>query len=325
MPAIPSLKERYRDYFDIGAAITPQLLQTKGDLIKTQFSSLTAENQMKPGPIHPAPDTWAFEDADAIAAFAREHNLHLRGHTLVWHNQTPEWFYEGGDKDTLLSRVKAHMQVMFDRYAKDIIAWDVVNEAVADQGDEIFRDSRYHQILGDNLVVRSFELARELLPGGYFVYNDYKENMPAKRTKILALLDMLKSAGNLVDAYGFQCHWNIHDLDLDELRRSIELYAAKGVHLQMTELDLSLYASSDKEIYDAATPENLALQADLYGKIFAIFREYKDVIDSVTFWGATDADSWLQGFPVRNRPYNQPLLFDGECQPKECFRRVVEF
>lgn len=325
MSAIPSLKERYRDYFDIGAAITPKVLREKEELVTTQFSSLTAENQMKPEPIHPAPDTWAFEDADAIAAFAREHKLHLRGHTLVWHNQTPAWFYEGADKDILLSRVKDHMQVMFDRYAKDIIAWDVVNEAVADEGDAIFRDSRYHQILGDTLVVRSFELARELLPGGYFVYNDYNELMPAKRAKILTLLDMLKSAGNLVNAFGFQCHWNIHDLDLDELRRSIELYAAKGVHLQMTELDLSLYSSADKEIYNAATPENLALQADLYGKIFAIFREYKDVIDSVTFWGATDADSWLQGFPVRNRPYNRPLLFDGECQAKECFWRVAEF
>lgn len=325
MAEIPSLKKVYENYFDIGAAVHPQGLEQLGDLAKTQFSSLTAENQMKPEPIHPQPDQWKFEDADRIVAFARENKLHMRGHTLVWHNQTPNWIYENADRETLLARVKGHMQVMFDRYGKDVIAWDVVNEAIEDKGDAIFRDSRYHQIVGDDLVVKSFEMARELLPSGYFVYNDYNEILPEKRKKILTLLDMLQSAGNLVNAFGLQCHWNIHDLDLDELRRSIELYAAKGVHLQMTELDLSLFASSDTAIYDAATPENLALQADLYGKIFAIFREYKDVIDSVTFWGLTDKISWLQGFPVRGRGFNRPLLFDGEGQPKEVFWRVAQF
>lgn len=325
MAAIPVLRDVYRNYFDVGAAVNPYVLRNKGELVKTQFSSITAENEMKPGPIRPEPDRWTFEKADEIVSFAKENGIHLRGHTLVWHAQTPLWFYEGADREILLGRMKEHMRVMFDRYAKDVIAWDVVNEAVEDKTDAVLRDSRYHQIIGDDLVVKSFELARELLPEGYFVYNDYNEIMPEKRTKILAVLDMLNSAGHLADAVGLQCHWNIRDLDLDELRRSIDLYAAKGVHLQMTELDISLYGSEDREIYDAGTPENLELQAELYGKVFAMFREYREIIDSVTLWGATDAESWLQGFPVRGRPYNKPLLFDGDCQPKEAFWRVVQF
>lgn len=325
MKTIPALKERYRPYFDIGAAVTPALLASRGELVRTQFSSLTAENQMKPQPIHPQPEQWCFADADAIAAFARDNGLHLRGHTLVWHAQTPDWFFDGADCGTLLARVRGHMQTMFDRYARDVIAWDVVNEAVKDKTAALLRDSRYHRIVGDELVVKSFALARQLLPQGYFVYNDYNELVPEKRAKILALLDMLNAAGHLADAVGLQCHWNIRDLNLDELRRSLELYAAKGVHIQITELDLSLYGAEDRGVYNAATPENLALQARLYGEIFAIFRQYHEVIDSVTFWGVSDEASWLKNFPVAGRGYNQPLLFGADGQPKECFWRVAEF
>ena len=325
MKTIPALKERYQPYFDIGAAVTPAVLIQRGELVRAQFSSLTAENQMKPEPIHPQPEQWRFADADAIAAFARDNGLHLRGHTLVWHAQTPRWFFDGADRDTLLSRVRGHMQTMFSRYAKDVIAWDVVNEAVEDKTSAVLRDSLYHQIIGDDLVVQSFAMARQLLPDGYFVYNDYNELVPEKRTKILTVLDALNSAGHLADAVGMQCHWNIRDLDLDELRRSLDLYAAKGVHIQITELDLSLYGSEDKTVHDAATPENLALQAELYGRIFAIFRQYHEVIDSVTFWGVTDEESWMKNFPVPGRGYNKPLLFGADGQPKECFWHVAEF
>lgn len=289
---------------------------------------MTAENEMKFESVHPSEDTYTFEAADQIVSYAREHRMKLRGHTLVWHNQTTDWLFEdnrGGlcSKELLYSRLQSHIDTVVKRYKNDIYAWDVVNEAISDHEDEWLRPSKWLTIAGAEFIAKAFEFAHAADPDALLFYNDYNESNPVKRDKIYKLVRTLLDQGAPIHGVGLQAHWNLYDPSLNEIREAIEKYASLGVQLQLTELDVSMFKFDDRRTdLLAPTEEMLELQAQRYESIFGLLREYKDVISSVTFWGAADDYTWLDDFPVRGRK-NWPFLFDEQHQPKLAYYSVM--
>lgn len=326
--AIPRLCDVFAGQFQIGAAVNPRTIVQSEHLLKTHFNSMTAENEMKPASVHPAEETYTFGDADRLVAFARTNGMQMRGHTLVWHNQTPDWFFlnkNGGpvDKDTLFARMKEHIETVVGRYKWDIFCWDVVNEAVADEGEDLLRESRWTAIAGDDFIAKAFEYAHAADPDAELFYNDYNESHPAKRDKIIRLVQSLVERGVPIHGIGLQAHWNLYDPSLDHIREAIERYAALGLKLHITEMDVSHYAFQDRRT-DLVRPtaEMEALFTERFVQFFDLFREYRAHIANVTFWGVDDSHTWLKYFPVRSRE-NWPLLFDANQQPKEAFWRIV--
>jgi endo-1,4-beta-xylanase len=326
---LPSLSEKYKSYFPIGAAVSPRVLKSADSiLVINQFNSLVCENQMKPSLIHPKENTWSFENADLIAAFAKRHGMKLRGHTLVWHRQTPDWFFKDGDqavsKEVLKERLRKHIQTVFSRYKDVVYCWDVVNEAISDDKNEYLRTSSdWYKILGEEYIELAFRYAHEANPKAKLFYNDYNTWLPEKRDKIIMLVKSLKEKGVQVDGIGMQGHWQIGSPTKEQIETSIDKFAALGVQVQITEFDVSVYKSdNDKQM--EFTPEVEQKQADYYQMCFEVFREKKDKISGVTFWGAADNHTWLDNFPVRGRK-NYPLLFDTKLQPKKAFGQVMNF
>lgn len=322
------LKAVFADDFRIGAAVNPQTIIAQEALLSHHFNSITAENEMKFERLHPEEEVYSFEAADELAAFARKHGMAMRGHTLVWHNQTTDWLFEGKaggvvDKDTLLARLKSHIETVAGRYRGEIYAWDVVNEAVADEGGELLRRSKWLEIAGPEFIAAAFRFTHEADPQALLFYNDYNESNPQKRDKIYTLLKSLLEQGVPVHGVGLQAHWNLYEPDLDQIRCAIETYASLGLQLQLTELDLSLFRFGDLRM-DLQTPpaQLLELQAERYEAVFRLLKEYRGVISSVTFWGAADDYTWLDDFPVRGRK-NWPFLFDEQHQPKPAYSRIV--
>ncbi|MHA7966542.1 endo-1,4-beta-xylanase [Paenibacillus sp. CAU 1782] len=325
----PSLHEIFKDRFRIGAAVNPGILAGEKDLLVRHFNSLTAENEMKFESLHPEENRYTFQHGDQLIAFAREHGMDVRGHTLVWHNQTPDWVFKnssGGDADrvTLLARMKEHINTVVTRYKNDIYAWDVVNEAVSDSGPEMLRSSRWRDIIGDDFIAKAFHYAHEADPAALLFYNDYNESVPEKREKIHSLVKSLKEQEVPIHGVGLQAHWNLEVPSVDHIRQAIERYASLGLQLHITELDVSVFLHEDRRTdVTEPTSEMLEKQAERYDQFFSLFREYSSNVTSVTFWGACDRYTWLDGFPVRGRK-NWPFLFDEEGQPKASFWKVVE-
>jgi endo-1,4-beta-xylanase len=325
-----NLAAAYKDYFDIGAAINPRVLESGAELIKTEFSSVTCENEMKFESVHPKPNEYAFERADIIADFAASNNMKLRGHTLVWHNQTGQWLFkddkdEDISKETLYKRMKEHIDTVVKRYAGKVYCWDVVNEAVSDSEDEYLRvSSPYYAISGgEEFIEKSFIYAHEADPGALLFYNDYSTEVPAKREKIYRLLKSFIDKKIPIHGVGLQCHYDIY-FDAGELKKSIELFSSLDLDIHITELDISVYKFDERGVdFDTPPKDRMEMQAELYDKIFALLRENKDKIGSVTFWGLNDGVSWLNGFPVRRNNY--PLLFDKNNNPKDVYNRVLNF
>ncbi|WP_338551909.1 endo-1,4-beta-xylanase [Paenibacillus sp. KS-LC4] len=323
-----SLAGSFKNDFLIGAAVNDHTIVSQRELLVKHYNSLTAENEMKFESLHPTEDTYTFEAADRIAQFAREHGMKLRGHTLVWHNQTPDWVFDDGnggtaERETLLARMKAHIMAVMQRYQDTSYCWDVVNEAVSDEGDEWLRPSRWLEGIGDDYMVKAFQFAHEADPAALLFYNDYNECNPAKREKIYRLVKTLLEQGAPIHGIGLQGHWNLTEPSLDDIRAAIERYASLGLKLQITEMDVSVFAFEDRRT-DIAIPtaEMLHQQEQRYRQFFELFREYRDVLTGVTFWGAADDYTWLDYFPVRGRK-NWPLLFDTEQQPKGAYYEVV--
>ena len=327
---LKSLQDTYQGHFSIGVAVSPKTLDTSRELILNHFSSITAENAMKFAEVHPAPGQYDFSRADAIMDFARAHDKQVRGHTLVWHNQTSKWVFEG-DRGTrvsraeLLERMQAHIYTVIDRYKGQIYAWDVVNEAIADHGDEDLRQSKWLEIIGPDYIDKAFELAHEADPDALLFYNDYNETNPEKRKKIIRLVRRLQEKGIPIHGIGLQAHWNIHWPSVDAIRLALDDYAAPGLAIHLTELDISVFRFDDhRKDLTAPTREMLQQQAKMYENVFALFRDYDQHIHSVTLWGVADDHTWLDDFPVRGRK-NWPLLFDQYHRPKESFFRLVDF
>lgn len=331
------LKDYYKDYFAMGVAVSPRALKTdEAGLILQHFNSLTPENAMKMGPIHPRENEYFWRDADSIIAFAQRNKLKVRGHTLVWHNQTPTWLFVDNagkevSKEVLLQRIKDHIFAVAGRYKGKIYAWDVVNEAISDKGDEYLRPSRFLQICGEEYIAKAFQWAHEAAPDAQLFYNDYNEISPVKREKIYRLVKGLKDAGVPIHGVGLQGHWAINEPSRGQLDSTLQRFADLGLKVQITELDISVYRKEhdarERRAEDANTEfsaEREQKQIEVYKMAFELFRKHRNTVSSVTFWNVSDRYSWLDNFPVQNRK-DYPLLFDKDLQPKKAYWEVVRF
>jgi endo-1,4-beta-xylanase len=304
-------------------------------LILAQFNSMTPENAMKMGPIHPEENKYNWAPADKIADFAVRNNLKLRGHTLCWHNQTPKWFFTDSvgkqvSKDVLLSRMKQHITDVVTRYKGKIYAWDVVNEAVPDTSSDVYRKTKFLEIIGEEYIQRAFEYAHEADPKALLFYNDYNTENNIKRDKIYQLVKGLVDKGVPIHGVGLQAHWSLFEPTAEALEESIVRFSSLGLTVQITELDISVHPKQHEKAVSKYTGENVftpdmeTQQMAQYKMIFDIFRKHKDKITGVTFWNLSDKSTWLDRFPVEGRK-DYPLLFDVENKPKKAYWGVVKF
>jgi endo-1,4-beta-xylanase len=330
------LKDFYKNYFPIGVAVSPQALTgPEAELILKHFNSVTPENAMKMGPIHPEENRFNWEPADQIANFAQANGLRMRGHTLCWHNQTPGWLFKDDNgnevmKEVLLKRLKDHITQVVTRYKGKIYAWDVVNEVIDDDNSKYMRESLWYKICGEEFIARAFEYAHEADPDAILFYNDYNTESPGKRERIYKMVKQLKDAKVPIHGVGLQGHWSIYEPNEKELRASIEKFSSLGLAVQITELDVSVYPLEHKsrerkpDDKDVFTKEIEQKQVEQYKMFFKVFREYKNSLTGITFWNVSDKHSWLDSFPVRGRK-NYPLLFDQNLKPKAAYWEVVKF
>lgn len=330
------LKDYYKNYFPVGVAVSPRDLHgDEAKLILAQFNSLTPENAMKMGPIHPEENRYYWKDADSIVNFAQHHGLLVRGHNLCWHEQTPAWLFKDAQgrqvtKTVLLQRLHDHIKAVVGRYKGKIYAWDVVNEAIADDSTKFLRNSLWYQICGEDFIIKAFEYAHEADPDALLFYNDYNTERPEKRERVYKLLKKLVDAKVPVNAVGLQGHWSIYEPSQQDLAATIKRFSSLGLKVQVTELDMSVYPweknrrSMKAGEVAAYTPELERKQAAQYAAVFKIFRQYKGVVTGVTFWNISDRHTWLDNYPVAGRK-NYPLLFDSALKPKKAYWGVVDF
>jgi endo-1,4-beta-xylanase len=330
------LKDYYKNYFPIGVAVSPRALKSaEAELIIQQFNSMTPENAMKMGPIHPEENRYFWDDADQIVNFAQQHGIKVRGHALCWHEQTPSWIFTDAKGDTvtkevLLSRLKDHITAVVTRYKGKVYAWDVVNEAIADDPSRLLRNSPWYKICGVDFIIKAFEYAHAADPDAKLFYNDYNTERPEKRERIYTLLKKLVDANVPIHGIGLQGHWSIFEPTEKELRETLDKYSSLKLDIQITELDVSLYKwekfkrERRQGETDVFTSELENKQMEHYKMIFKVFRDYKNVITGITFWNISDRRSWLDEYPVAGRK-NYPLLFDQNLKPKKAYWEVVKF
>jgi len=339
---VPSLAKLYQRYFPIGAAVNPSTLVIQGELLEAQVNSLVAENDMKWERIHPMPGNepadYNFAPADKIVAFAREHGMLVRGHTLVWHQQVPAWVFAGAGggratREEVLRRMRQHIDTLLHHFKGEVYCWDVVNEAIADGGGRWRTDSPWYEAAGapvggdgvPEYIEKAFEYARAADPNVKLFYNDYGISSGGKLERALMLVRALKAKG-LIDGVGIQGHWQIQSVNPAMVQMAIDRFAALGVEVQITELDLSVYRWGDESSLPSLPPERARLQAKIYGELFEVFREEAAAgkLTGVTFWGIADDHTWLDNFPVPGRK-NWPFLFDVHHRPKPAFWAVARW
>jgi endo-1,4-beta-xylanase len=330
------LKDYYQNYFPIGVAVGPQSLTgPTAELILKEFNSVTPENAMKMGPIHPEENRYFWRDADSIMNFAQKNGIKVRGHNLCWHEQAPNWMFKDNQgnevsKEVLLKRLKDHITEVVTRYKGKIYAWDVVNEAIDDDNSKFLRNSLWYKICGDDFIIKAFEYAHAADPEAQLYYNDYNTERPEKRERIYKLLKQLVDAKVPVHGVGLQGHWSLNEPTQQELRKAIEQFSSLGLKVQVTELDVSVYPweKNPRPIKDGEkfefTPEQEQKQMQVYKNVFQIFRDYKSLITGITFWNVSDQHTWLDEHPVKGRK-NYPLLFDQNLKRKKAYWGVVEF
>jgi endo-1,4-beta-xylanase len=342
------LKDSFKGKFRIGAAVSTALLRGQEPgvepIVRRHFDSVTAENAMKPDAIQPTEGQFTFADADKLVAIATETGAEVVGHTLVWHSQTPSWFFRGKDgqpltREVALARMRAHIKAVVGRYKGRVKEWDVVNEAIND-GPGVLRDTPWRKAIGDDYIAEAFRAAHEADPAAILVYNDYNIELDYKRPKALELLKKLLDQKVPVHAVGIQSHWRIENPPLAEAEKAIQEFSALGLKVMITELDMgvlpSRYQGADISVTEGMTPEQLAVMnpytkalpdeiaqkhAEKMASAFELLLRYRKVIGRVTLWGVHDGGSWLNNFPVRGRT-DYPLLFDRTLKPKPAFFAV---
>lgn len=339
-----TLKEAFAEDFHIGTAMN--MRQIRGEdsagaaIAVAHFNAIVAENCMKSAEIHPEKDRYHFEDADAFVAFGEEHGMHITGHTLVWHSQLSPWFPydEAGNKvsrEEMIARLKDHISTVVGRYKGRIKGWDVVNEAILDDGS--LRMTPFLEIIGEDYLELAFRFAHEADPEAELYYNDYSMASPAKRERVVQLVRDLKAKGIRIDGVGMQGHMGMDYPDVGEFEKSIEAYAAEGVKVMITEWDISALPTvrqgaeiSDTVAYMQAMnpyPDGMPQEAqeawnERVRTFMDLFLKHSDKISRVTTWGVTDRSSWLNNWPMRGRT-NYPLLFDRDNQLKPVMREYL--
>ncbi|SDA49696.1 endo-1,4-beta-xylanase [Algoriphagus alkaliphilus] len=346
-PELESLKNRFQEDFFIGAAVN--LAQVTGrevgadSLLELHFSSITSENGLKWGPVHPKEGEYNFEFGDAYVAMGEKMGAFTIGHTLVWHQQTPAWVFQNGEGQflnqmDLIRRMEDHIATVVGRYKGKIDGWDVVNEAFEDDGS--WRKTHWYNITGTEFIKAAFRKANEIDPDVELYYNDYNVWKPEKRKAILALAKELRAEGIRIDGIGMQGHYRLNSPSLDQIEQAIVEIHDAGFQVMFTELDVDvLPRPSDSEgadlninfaespewnPYADSLPQAVAQElAARYVSLFQLFRKHSDKISRVTFWGLHDGRSWLNNWPVRGRT-NYALIFDREMKLKAGFLEGIE-
>lgn len=342
-----SLKHSFKNHFLVGSAVNTDIPSTEdkalSQIVKMEFNTITPENCMKAESINPFPGVYDFADADEFVAFGQENGMFIIGHTLIWHNQTPAWFFsnERGEPNSPAEqkeRLRNHIKVVAGRYAGKVHAWDVVNEVIDNDGT--YRPTTWVNSIGDGneLVRLAFKYANEYAPETELYYNDFNAWRPEKRDGIVRMVKMLKEAGIRIDGVGMQGHWGLNFPKDEYLQQAIDAYAALGVKVMITELDIDVLPLTKEgqiigrsmlepqfqleefenyfDPYKNGLPESVENElANRYQELFEIFVKNKEKIDRVTLWGVHDGMSWKNNYPVPNRT-NYPLLYDREKQPK---------
>lgn len=314
---IVSLKDYFKNDFPIGAAVyTWQMEGTYGELLKKHFNSITATYEMKPKFISPAENQYTFDAADYYVKYAQDNGMGLRGHALLWHIDAAEWMFtdsngQPASRDLLLQRLQSYIETVMDRYKGKIYAWDVVNEAIADNGGDAdgVRISPWYTLIGPDYIEKAFEFARAADPDAKLYYNDYFTEVPEKREHIYQLLKRLKAKG-LIDGVGLQSHYGLITPPIEEVEKTIKLFSSLGLDIQVTELDVDSGVSMGTPM-----PADIAAkQAHRYKELFDLYKAYKDKISSVTIWGLQDEKSYN----------NQAMLFDANLQAKLVYWGIVD-
>jgi endo-1,4-beta-xylanase len=300
------------------------------DIITKQFNQISPENVLKFQPIHQAADRYAFDAADRYVQFGVARHMQVVGHTLVWHSQTGGWVFEGADgkpadRETLLARMRDHIRTVVGRYKGKIHGWDVVNEAIDVDGS--MRKSPWQIGIGNDYIAKAFEFAQEADPDAEMYYNDFNLEKPAKRAGVIKLVQDLQARKLRIDGIGNQAHWRLDTPTIDEIDKALVELHATGLKVMYTELDINLLPNTprgaDPSIanpYANGLPDEVQQQlARRYADVFGVFLKHRDAVTRVTFWGLSDADSWLN----RGR-MNYPLLWDRARRPKPAFDAVVE-
>ena len=341
-----TLKDAFQGIFRIGAALNPATFDEKDArdtaIVTAQFNTISPENVLKWEPIHPRPDTYNFDPADRYVAFGEKYKMFIVGHNLVWHSQVPQWVFKDDKgapvtRDVLLERMHDHIRTVVGRYKGRIGGWDVVNEALNEDGT--LRKSQWLNIIGDDYIAKAFQFAHEADPAAELYYNDYSIENEPKRKGAVELIKKLKAQSIPITAMGLQGHDKLDWPTAQQQADTIEAFAALGIKVSITELDVDVLPrtapgnSADVSAtssggagtnpYAAGLPD--AVQQTLarrYAELFDIFVKYRASMGRVTFWGVTDGGSWLNNFPIRGRT-NYPLLFDREGKPKPAFFSVI--
>lgn len=326
------LKDAYKDYFKVGVSLNIRNFSDEEQkTILANYNSVTCENAMKPGELHPAEGVWKWKGADSIANWCRRNKIPMRGHCLVWHNQFAKWmmYDQSGkfvNKDVIYRRLREHIYTVVNRYKDIVYCWDVVNEAIADQQlptDSPYRESDLYRLCGEEFIAKAFQYAREADPNALLFYNDYNAADRGKSQRIFDMVKKMKEAGVPIDGIGMQGHYNIYGPSMEEVSDAIEKYATLVKHIHITELDIRVNQEMGGQLQFSRqgmeiTPDIQALHTQRYEALFKTLRKHKDVIDVVTFWNLSDRDSWLG-------TSNYPLLFDRNLKPKKAYYAVRDF
>ncbi|HEV8504391.1 MAG TPA: endo-1,4-beta-xylanase [Chitinophagaceae bacterium] len=351
-----TLKAVYKDAFLTGVAVNPAITsgadKISQDIVIKQFNAITVENVMKAAVINPKPGVYNFEPADDFVAFGEKHHLFIVGHTLVWHNQCPDWFFTNAEgkpnsKEQQIERLRSHIKAVAGRYASRVNAWDVVNEVIDDDGNYRVNTAWVKAFgNGDTLVKYAFKFAALFAPNTELYYNDFNAWRPSKRDGIVRLVKMLQKEGIRIDGVGMQGHWGLNYPKTSYIEQAIDAYAACGVKVMITELDVDVLpltkegqiigqGMADKQFqleefklfldpYQNGLPDSMqTVLANRYAELFSIFYQRRDKIARVTLWGLQDGMSWKNDYPVPRRT-NYALLWDRNNQPKPALQAVLD-
>lgn len=339
-----SLKVNFQNKFFIGAAVNEAELleQDKNSvaLIKQEFNTITPENSLKWMYLNPEKNRFDFSISDRYVAFGLKNKMHIVGHTLVWHSQLADFMNQETSPELMLEHLETYINTVVNRYKGDIDTWDVVNEALNEDGS--FRESVFLNVLGESYIEKAFKLAEKADPEANLVYNDYNLYKPSKREGVVKLVKSLQTRGVKIDGVGIQAHWGLKGPSIRDIEDSILAFSELGVSVSFSELDITVLPNPwelegaevsqnfDTYIGDPKMnpyPKNLSDEVQLelakrYEDIFKLFLKHEDKIERVTFWGVTDEESWLNNWPIKNRK-NYPLLFDRSHKPKEAYDKIV--
>lgn len=341
------LKDAFKNKFYIGTALNTQQILGKDaaavSVVKENFNAIVAENCMKSGMIQPREGEFRFELADRFVEFGEQNDMLINGHTLIWHSQAPRWFFtdsQGNDvsREVLISRMRNHIHTLVGRYKGRVHTWDVVNEAIMDDGS--WRKSKFYEIIGEDFIKLAFEFAHEADPEAKLYYNDYSMSQPGKRAGVVAMVKELQQRGVQIDGIGMQGHIGLFHPSIEEFEKSILAFSGLGVEVMITELDLTVLPSPQQNVgadvsanfeyqqkmnpYANGLPDSVeeAFHAR-YLDFFKLFTKHQDKISRVTLWGVSDGDSWRNGWPVRGRT-DYPLLFDRANKPKPVVSAIIQ-